>query len=100
MPRAARLERRQQLRQQLLAKGLAAPRDEGKARVRDEATQAFGRAPLLWCDDQTAQLRRALVGETKAQQGVVEMLVERFRVAFFIEHVEIDIRSIPASELR
>src|SRR5690606_8974878 len=87
--RAVRLERWQELGEQLLAESLTPASDERKARVRDEAPEPLGRAPLRGRDHQPAELCRALVREAQAQQRVMEMLVERPRVALFIDHVEV-----------
>ena len=98
--RAVGLERRQQLRQHLVAERRAVQPDVEEAHVGEPLAERLGLAPIARVQHEPADLRRAVVVVADAQDLVDEVLVERLRVALVVHHVEEDVRRAAGAVLR
>ena len=97
--RAVRLERREELGEELVFEPLAMHLDEEKAHVRDEEAEALRLLAILGADDEAADLGRAIVRVADRQRRVAKVLVERRRVTLLVDDVEVDVRRVATTEL-
>src|SRR5581483_7814515 len=97
---AVGLERREELGENFVAKRFAMHLDVEKAHVREKETELLGNASIRGMQDQPADLGGTVVRVTDLENGLLEVLVERRRVALLVDDVDVDVRSIAPSELR
>jgi len=97
--RPVRLERGQELREDLVAKRVAVHLDEEEADVRKEEPDALWDLPVLGVEDEAADLRGAIVRVADGERRVLEVPVERGRVTLLVDDVEVDVRRVTSPEL-
>ncbi len=93
-------ERRQQLREHLVAERGAVQPDVEEAHVGEPLAERLGLAAVVGVQHQPADLGRAVVVVADAQHLVDEVLVERLGVALVLHDVEEDVRRAPRAVLR
>src|ERR1700690_2096225 len=99
MRRSVGLERRQQLREELVLEPLAVHPDEEKPHVRDDEAQPLGLLAILRAPDEPPDFRRPVEGVANLEHHVAEMPVERRRVALFLGNVDVDVGCVAPAEL-